>query len=156
MMCGMAHPVPTLRRALVGPALLACVALTGCGSGEVQVSATTGAAAATAPAQGTQLPVEEFASALRRPGTTILDVRTPQEFAQGHLPGAVNIDVSSPDFRERIGQLDPTAPYAVYCRSGNRSAAAVAQMTEAGFTGAYDLAGGIVDWQQAGGEVVTD
>ena len=84
-----------------------------------------------------------------------MDVRTPQEYAQGHLPGAVNVDVSSPDFAAQIATLDPNAPYAVYCRSGNRSGVAVATMAEQGFTGAYHLGGGIGAWQDAGGEVVT-
>ena len=97
----------------------------------------------------------DFSAALKWPGTTLVDVRTPEEYAQGHLPGAVNIDVSSPDFAARLATLDPAAPYAVYCHSGNRSGAAVAEMAAMGFTGAYHLAGGIGAWQDAGGEVVT-
>ncbi|MGB7818657.1 MAG: rhodanese-like domain-containing protein, partial [Ornithinibacter sp.] len=93
--------------------------------------------------------------ALKRPGTTVVDVRTPAEFAEGHLPGAINIDVSSPTFAASVAQLDPTAPYAVYCRSGNRSATAVAEMTDLGFEEAFHLGGGIGAWQSAGGEVVT-
>lgn len=141
--------------AVLSLALAATGVLGGCGTGTSEVSVTAGAAASAAPVNGSQLGVEEFAAALRRPNTTILDVRTPEEFAAGHLPGAVNIDVSAPDFADRIGALAPDAPYAVYCRSGNRSAAAVEQMTAAGFTQAFDLGGGIIDWQEAGGEVVT-
>lgn len=66
--------------------------------------------------------------------TVIIDVRTPEEFATGHLDGAINIDVQSADFDERITQLDPAGDYVVYCRSGNRSGQAIARMTELGFT----------------------
>lgn len=127
----------------------------GCGSSEPSVAVSGGPTASTAPAAGAELGAVDFAAALHRPGTTIVDVRTPQEFADGHLAGAVNIDVSSPDFAARLSALDPGAPYAVYCRSGNRSAAALAAMSQLGFSAAYHLGGGIGAWQEAGGEVVT-
>ena len=72
-------------------------------------------------------------------GAVVIDVRTPQEFAEGHLDGAVNIDVNSADFAARIRALDPGARYLVYCRSGNRSAQAVERMKAAGFTSVTDL-----------------
>ncbi len=62
----------------------------------------------------------------------VIDVRTPEEFATGHLEGARNIDVRSAQFDEQIRALDPTATYVVYCRSGNRSRAAIERMTELG------------------------
>jgi rhodanese-related sulfurtransferase len=65
--------------------------------------------------------------------TVLLDVRTPGEFAGGHLEGALNIDVQSPDFAARVGELDPNANYLVYCRSGNRSGQAINQMRSLGF-----------------------
>jgi phage shock protein E len=139
---------------LVTALAAASLALTGCSSGsDAQTSVTAGPTAATA--SGAELDAEAFAAALKIPGTTVLDVRTPAEFAEGHLPGAVNIDISSPDFATQVAALDPTAPYAVYCRSGNRSATALATMAGIGFTGAYHLGGGIGAWQGAGGEVVT-
>lgn len=48
----------------------------------------------------------------------MIDVRTPAEFASGHLEGAINIDVQSPDFDQQVAQLDPSATYLVYCRGG--------------------------------------
>ena len=84
----------------------------------------------------------------------ILDVRTAQEFAAGHLPGAVNADVESPGFAAALDGLDPAASYAVYCHSGRRSGIALDEMSQAGFTDAYDLAGGISAWAAAGGQVV--
>ena len=64
----------------------------------------------------------------------VIDVRTPEEFASGHLEGAVNIDVQSPDFEAQLAQLDPAGSYFVYCRSGNRSGQAIDRMTALGFT----------------------
>lgn len=66
--------------------------------------------------------------------SVIIDVRTPGEFAGGHLEGALNIDIQSPDFAAQISQLDPNGDYFVYCRSGNRSGQAISQMTNMGFT----------------------
>lgn len=67
-------------------------------------------------------------------GTVVIDVRTPAEFASGHLEGAVNIDVQSPDFEALVSELDPAGTYYVYCRSGNRSGQAIDRMTALGFT----------------------
>ena len=77
-------------------------------------------------------------------GAVVVDVRTPQEFASGHLRGAVNLDVSDAGFADAVAALDPDAAYVVYCRSGNRSAAAASLMREAGLqvtdAGAMDAA----------------
>lgn len=67
-------------------------------------------------------------------GTIVIDVRTPGEYASGHLDGALNIDVQSPDFAAQVSQLDPNATYFIYCRSGNRSGQAIAQMANMGFS----------------------
>lgn len=66
--------------------------------------------------------------------TVIIDVRTPEEFATGHLVGAINIDVQAPDFRDRVMALDTGGEYFIYCRSGNRSGQAITQMFQMGFT----------------------
>lgn len=97
----------------------------------------------------------EFAEAVQQRGTVLLDVRTSDEFAGGHLPGALNIDVEGGDFEQRIAGLDKSAAYALYCHSGRRSAIALDKMKEAGFTNVRDLAGGIGAWTEAGGAVTT-
>lgn len=66
-------------------------------------------------------------------GAKIIDVRTPEEFAAGHLRDAVNVDLSSPDFEERLAALDESASYVVYCASGNRAGTAIKSMREQGF-----------------------
>lgn len=144
-----------LALALAG-ALMLPVGLTACsGSSSPSVSVSSGSTATAEPSAGAMLAAADFAAALKRPGTVLIDVRTPAEFAQGHLPGARNIDVSAADFASQVAGLDPSVPYAVYCHSGNRSAAAVQAMTGAGFRHVFHLEGGITAWQKAGGEVVT-
>jgi len=64
----------------------------------------------------------------------IIDVRTPQEFAEGHLEGAVNIDVQSPEFDSIVANLPTDGEYFIYCRSGNRSGQAINRMQAIGFT----------------------
>ena len=140
--------------ALVLVAVLAGGGVAACSS-DPAPQATTGTTAAVAPANGAMLDADTFAAAMATPGTTVVDVRTPAEYAQGHLQGAVNIDVSAPDFASRISALDRAGSYAVYCHSGNRSAAAVAAMTGAGFTHVYHLAGGVGAWTDSGRPVVT-
>jgi phage shock protein E len=80
---------------------------------------------------------------------TVIDVRTPAEYADGHIAGAQNMDVESGDFAAQISTLDKSAPYLVYCRSGRRSAEAAAQMAAAGFTDVVD-GGGMADLVAAG------
>jgi rhodanese-related sulfurtransferase len=80
----------------------------------------------------------------------VLDVRTPEEFAAGHMEDAVNLDVRAPDFAVRMERLDRTRPYLVYCAHGMRSALAVAKMQLAGFGELYDLQGGLEAWIAAG------
>ena len=89
---------------------------------------------------------EQFAEGMLDPRAVLLDVRRPNEFAQGHLPGARNIDVQAPEFARRVVNLDPTRPTYVYCRSGARSAAAATQLKGAGFGHVFNLGGGILDW----------
>lgn len=83
----------------------------------------------------TNAPAEPIVDA----NTVIIDVRTPEEFAAGHLENATLIDLNSGQFHAAVPQLDPDASYVVYCRSGNRSSQAVALMKEAGIAKVTDL-----------------
>jgi rhodanese-related sulfurtransferase len=65
--------------------------------------------------------------------TAVIDVRTPEEFAAGHLDGAVNIDWQGATFFDEIAQFDPTGTYVIYCRSGNRSGQAIDALTDIGY-----------------------
>lgn len=87
-------------------------------------------------------------------GLQILDVRTPEEYAEGHLDGSTMIDFYEPDFADRIGALDPDEPYLIYCRSGNRSGQTRELMEQLDFTDVRDVGGGIIAWTEAGLPVV--
>ena len=77
----------------------------------------------------------------------LLDVRTPQEFASGHIAGAENISLQS--LPQRIGEIPQDRPIVIYCRSGSRSRTAARVLTQAGYVDVYDL-GGIIKWQAKG------
>lgn len=80
----------------------------------------------------------------------VLDVRTPEEFDEAHIDGAVLVDFYDPDFAEQLAELDPDVPYLLYCRSGNRSGQTAAIMEQLGFIDVADVDGGIVAWGEAG------
>ena len=80
----------------------------------------------------------------------ILDVRTAKEFADGHVAGAVNIDVNQADFAQKIDELDRSKTYIVYCRSGRRSSKAVSIMATKGFKNLYNVSDGFVGWNKNG------
>lgn len=144
----------SIGRGLAALLLLAGTAIgaAACGGSDAPSTASSagGATHAAAP-----LDAAAFAAALETPGTTVVDVRTPEEFAAGHLAGAVNIDVQGPGFADMVGRLDPAGRYAVYCHSGNRSAVAVSYLVDHGFGHVVELAGGITAWQAAGRPVTT-
>jgi len=96
------------------------------------------------------LSVSEFSSKVAEAGVITLDVRTPGEFNEGHIEGALLVDFQSGNFENEIASLDKSKTYAVYCRSGNRSGQAVKVMSDAGFTDLYNLDGGVIDWANAG------
>ena len=77
--------------------------------------------------------------------SAVIDVRTPAEFATGHLAGAVNFDIQGADFATQVETLDKAANYVVYCHSGNRAGKAVSYMQDHGFTGTVTNAGGVAD-----------
>lgn len=89
----------------------------------------------------------EFARIIADTTVQLVDVRTPAEFAAGHIPEAVNIDVRGEKFDEEVrSTLDPSRPVAVYCRSGARSKAAARALTEKGFR-VYELNNGFMNWK---------
>jgi len=100
--------------------------------------------------------VNDFAKKISDTSIVLLDVRTPGEFAAGHIAGATNIDFESGTFESDIQKLDKSKSYAVYCRSGNRSGQATALMAKDGFKTIFNLDGGLINWQIAGNAVVTN
>ena len=100
------------------------------------------------------LSVSEFEAFLQStPDVQLIDVRTPLEYAEGHLPGSTNMDVMAPDFLPRAQtQLDANRPVAVYCRSGARSKQAAMFLARLKFQ-VTDLDSGFLGWAASGREV---
>ncbi|HWP90893.1 MAG TPA: rhodanese-like domain-containing protein [Thermodesulfobacteriota bacterium] len=86
----------------------------------------------------------------KNPDFVILDVRTPEEFSEGHIENAVNLDFYSDNFKEDLEKLDKNKTYITHCRSGSRSAKTLNLMKELGFKEAYNITGGIVQWENEG------
>ena len=98
-------------------------------------------------ADGVQvLDVAKYEKKMTQPDVQLVDVRTPEEFSEGHLENAINIDVTADDFDAKVVGLDKEKPVMVYCKSGGRSAKAYARLKELGFTSITDLEGGITNW----------
>lgn len=84
------------------------------------------------------------------PDFAIIDVRTPQEFSDGYIENAANIDFYAPTFRDELDRLDKNKTYLIYCRSGGRSGRTLGIMAELGFQEVYDVDGGILAWNGEG------
>ena len=96
---------------------------------------------------------QQFAQAIGAGDIALVDVRTAQEYAAGHIPNAANIDWESPDFLKAVRATYPAGTQlAIYCRSGRRSAAAASALSKAGYK-VKNLSGGILAWQNGGGQV---
>lgn len=93
--------------------------------------------------------VDQFDKLRTNNASVILDVRTPSEFARGHIPGAVNIDWNGKDFTENVAALDKSHTYLVHCASGVRSVKACQKMEKLNFTNLYNLEGGFKAWEEA-------
>jgi len=94
--------------------------------------------------------VNEFEKLWKDKTNVVLDVRSSKEFAAGHIPGAINLDVNSSDFTDKVSALSKDRVYLVHCAAGVRSARACQKMETLGFENLIDLAPGFKAWQQAG------
>jgi rhodanese-related sulfurtransferase len=143
-----------IMQAVVVPILLMAVVVAGgctAGTGEVP-------AGETLPQTIEDITVQEAAEMIEeRRGNAdfaIIDVRTPEEFAEGYIEGAVLVNFQDDDFRDKVGELDRDKTRLIYCRSGARSAGARDVMAELGFREVYNMLGGILGWEAAGHPVV--
>lgn len=92
----------------------------------------------------------EFAKKMQAiPTAPIIDVRTPEEFKQGHIQNAVNINWNGSDFSAQMAKFDKSQPIFIYCLSGGRSGSASAQLKSEGFKEIYELTGGMMAWRSA-------
>lgn len=103
---------------------------------------------------GAVLDTNKFEQKMQTADVQLVDVRTPEEFAEGHLVNAININVTADDFETLTAKLDKEKPVMVYCKSGGRSARAASNLKAQGFKNISDLDGGITSWKQAGKRIV--
>ena len=94
--------------------------------------------------------IDEYAQLRGQTNTVILDVRSAAEFEKGHIPGAINIDINSTRFGDKVATLDKGKTYLVNCAVGMRSARACQKLAAIGFTNLVDLAPGFDGWKKAG------
>jgi rhodanese-related sulfurtransferase len=127
-------------KALVATSIVVAAILSGC-------SSTSGTLETVSPDAAAIVIADESSE-------IILDIRTPQEFSEGVIEGANNIDFYEPTFAADLDALDKGAHYVVYCRSGNRSGQAMSTFEDLGFTNITEIDGGIVNWYETGHDVV--
>lgn len=113
------------------------------------------------PEQNNSLSPAAFAERIDEKPGVVLDVRTPAEFAEGHLANSRNIDWNDEGFEEAVQQIQAQGagqaiPVYIYCLSGKRSNAAAKKMLSLGFKEVYLLEGGIREWEAANLPVVKD
>jgi len=100
---------------------------------------------------GQEMPVvetveKETFKSLMQNDYPLIDVRTTQEYDEGHIEKASNIDFNAPDFNDQISKLDKDQPFLIYCAAGGRSAKAATLMESLGFKKVYELKGGYRNW----------
>lgn len=112
----------------------------------------TKAAAAAARAEGgfKEVSAADFEKRRAKSRTIVLDVRSPEEFAKGHIPGAINADINSPDFATKAAQFDKKQTILVNCHVGSRGAIASAELAKLGFKTVCNLEGGLAAWEKSG------
>ena len=95
----------------------------------------------------TILETATFKDSIAQKKVQLIDVRTPEEFQEGHIEDAVNIDFFSEDFAVDFEKLNKEQPIYIYCKSGNRSGQAAKKLTDMGFETIYDLKGGFSNYK---------
>jgi len=105
---------------------------------------------AAEPAGFKNVGVDEFDKLRADKKLVVLDVRTPKEYAAGHIAGAVLIDWNAPDFEKKVAELDKSKTYLVHCAAGGRSAKACGKMSTLNFKNCVNLEGGFRAWEKAG------
>jgi phage shock protein E len=130
----------SMTKGLIAGLMLGAVVLAGCSSSTAELETVSPESAATIIADDSS--------------EVIIDIRTPEEFDQGIIEGAVNIDFYETSFADDLDGLDKDAHYVVYCRSGNRSGQAMDTFADLGFTNVTEIDGGIANWYETGLPVV--
>ncbi len=150
----------TSSRPLLAVALAGALSLAACGGSDEATSNEAAPITQTESSDAAGIRVvspEAAAATIADPPAdlVILDVRTQEEFNEGHIEGAVMLDFYRDDFADELAKFDPEVPYVLYCRSGNRSSQTREIMADLGFESVEDVDDGIVGWLDAGLPVVT-
>ena len=90
---------------------------------------------------------------LQSEGIIVVDIRTPGEYLDGHIPNVPNVDFRGVDFLEKMTKYDKTQPIIIHCASGGRSQNAASKLLENGFVKVYDYSGGFSDWKSKGEQI---
>ena len=98
--------------------------------------------------------VNQMKELLKQNSVQLVDVRTAEEFCEGHIENAINIDFFSPDFDLKMTALDNSRPLILYCRSGRRSVKSALKLADKDYVFIYDLKGGIIQWIFEGNQIV--
>ena len=98
--------------------------------------------------------VVKYENKMKQPDVQLIDVRTPEEFREGHLEKAINIDITADNFDTKVATLNKEKPIMVYCKSGGRSARASARLKDLGFKNITDLDGGIMNWKSENKKII--
>ncbi|MDX1479094.1 MAG: rhodanese-like domain-containing protein [Saprospiraceae bacterium] len=128
--------------------LFFAILILGCAQQESEAQTQSAEAPAAAPAVN-DIDVATFDAQRQRPQVVVIDVRTPEETADGMVPGAIEMDFNGEGFEAAIDRLDRSTEYLLYCRSGNRSGRTAEMMITKGFTNISNLVGGYTAWSDA-------
>jgi len=126
------------------------ILLTGCvGSEEAPVATNQDGNDSSAKSQFVNMNAIEAAKILKeKPEAVVLDIRTPKEYAEGHIPDAINIDYKADSFQSELEKLDRDTTYLMHCRSGRRSANSLEIFEKLGFRHVIHMDDGILGWQE--------
>lgn len=138
------------RISIFGFALVVAIGMASCGNSQSQKAAEASTLETSATITKNVGPAEFQKLIDSKKEGLILDVRTPQEVAQGAIAGHVDLNFYAPDFKEKLQTLDKNVPVMVYCRSGGRSGNTMQLLKSMGFKEVYNLAGGMMAWQSQG------
>lgn len=129
-----------------------CITLASCSNNQGQEPQQTQSQTELQQGSYDEVSEREFRELWKKGEGVLLDVRTPAEYAEGHLPGAKRIDYMGDNFKSEISKLNRDTTYLVYCRSGRRSQLAGEEMRKMGFN-VINLNGGIISWNNKGFEI---
>ena len=136
--------------------IIAFAIMANCGSNNSSTHKDTSIIQDNKTAISKTISVDEFKNKIETSPGTILDVRTPEEYSEGHLKNAQLNNVKDNNFEENLNAIPKDKPVYVYCRSGNRSKKAKAILEQSGYTEIYELDGGIMAWEKEENQIVKD